>query len=68
MTPQEFYSAVEWEGGLCEAVFSYGLGPDDLDDSDPELKEAIRAMKGVEPVIDRARELLNKHDPFLEDE
>ncbi|QNL30823.1 hypothetical protein SEA_ESTES_135 [Mycobacterium phage Estes] len=63
MTPQEFYSAVEWEGGLCEAVFGYGLKAADLDDSDPELKQAILDMEIVAPVIDRARELLNKHEP-----
>lgn len=53
---------MEWEGGLCEAVFGYGLSDSDLDDSDPELKEAIREMKAMEPVIDRAREALNKHE------
>ncbi|APQ42219.1 hypothetical protein PBI_MRMAGOO_137 [Mycobacterium phage MrMagoo] len=66
MTPQEFYQKVEWEGGLAEAVFSYGLNDSDLDDSDPVLKEAIRAFSVMGQLYDRANYLLQKHDPFLE--
>lgn len=62
MTPEEFWAKCDWEGGLLEAVFGYGLDADDLDDSDPELKRAIRDLKAVEPVIDRARSLLSKYE------
>lgn len=34
-TTQEFADKVDWEGGLYEAVTSYGLKPEDLDDDAP---------------------------------
>lgn len=39
MTPEEFISKVDYEGGPVAAML-YGLKVDDLDDSDPVLKSA----------------------------
>lgn len=45
MTPQEWLNKAEWEGGLIEAVGSYGLTSDYLDDSAPDgFKEAIDTL------------------------
>jgi hypothetical protein len=42
MTIDEFAAKVEWEGGLWEAVTSYGLSEKDLDDDvDPAMYERI---------------------------
>ncbi|WP_195167154.1 hypothetical protein [Mycobacteroides abscessus] len=44
-TPQEFYAKVEWEGGISDAILGYGLDENDLDDSDPELKAAVKEFR-----------------------
>lgn len=44
-TPKEFYSKVEWEGGISDAILGYGLDENDLDDSDPELKAAVKEFR-----------------------
>lgn len=62
MTPGEFYQKCDYEGGLLEAVFGYGLTADDLDDSDPGLKQAIRELAAIAPLVDRAKDLLYAHE------
>ncbi|SHX44341.1 Uncharacterised protein [Mycobacteroides abscessus subsp. massiliense] len=58
-TPEEFYSRVEWEGGISEAILEYGLTEDDLDDSDPELKAAVKEFrKAATGPEERLRKLL----------
>lgn len=48
MTPGEFLSKAEWEGGLEEAILGYGLTEDDLDkDSAPDLWEAVKNFREV---------------------
>jgi hypothetical protein len=41
MTPREFMDKCVWEGGDLISGFEYGLGPVDLDNSDPEFKKLI---------------------------
>lgn len=41
MNPYEFAAKVDWEGGLYEALFGYGLKSSDVDDEYPELKTAL---------------------------
>lgn len=44
MTPHEFAAKVDWEGGLYEAVTSYGLSEKDLNrDDDPEFYDHVAA-------------------------
>lgn len=40
MSPKDFLSKLNWEGGLFEG-FTYGLRVEDLDNSDPDFNEII---------------------------
>lgn len=43
MTPQDVANKVDWEGGLFDTAFEYGLKSDDMEDS--ELKTAWARME-----------------------
>lgn len=67
MNPRNFFTKCEWEGGGLFEGFDYGLTPDDLDNSDPELKELVqrayvnfRHFKDIDDLID--------YESYLEDE
>jgi len=66
MTPMDLADKVEWEGGVLAAIV-YGIGPDDLDDSNPDLKSAwialCKAHKEFAPLVEAVEEQL----PELED-
>lgn len=61
-TLQEFANKCDWEGGLLDTVFDYGLGPEDVED--PKLAYLLRQLKAIEPIIDEIRSIL----PGAEDE
>lgn len=54
MTPKEFAGKVEWEGGLYDALFGYGLKSSDLEDG--ELKDAIESVESWAPDFIEAME------------
>lgn len=49
MTDEEFAAKVDWEGGLYEALFGYGLKSTDLDNQDGVLAQAIRQIESLAP-------------------
>lgn len=47
-SPSELYDKVDWEGGLFETAFGYGIESDDIDDSTElgaRLKDAWAKME-----------------------
>jgi len=57
VTREDLAAKADWEGGLCEAIFGYGLKSSDLPKNAPsEIKQAFRALEAVKPQVD----LLNK--------
>lgn len=61
---QEVANKADWEGGLLEFVFGYGVDPDEMPDA--ELSDAVRDLLAMEPLIDRVKQLLP--EPGEEDE
>ncbi|SHT53858.1 Uncharacterised protein [Mycobacteroides abscessus subsp. abscessus] len=62
-TPQEFWQKCDYEGGVCDAILGYGLDETDLDDSDPELKEAVKAFRlAARDPLDKLQDLLEKYE------
>ncbi len=60
-TPQEFADKCDWEGGLLETVFGYGLGPDDIDLNSPDgpaLASLLAKLLAVSPIVDQILALL----------
>lgn len=57
-TRQDFANASDWEGGLLDFVFGYGVAPEDVPESDTELREAIEAVIACGPAIEHLRSLL----------
>lgn len=49
MTPDEFSEACDWSGGLVYAMFDGINNEDDLNNEDPELKEAWNTLCEVWP-------------------
>ncbi|WP_165704903.1 hypothetical protein [Mycobacteroides abscessus] len=53
---------VDWEGGLAEAILEYGLDEEDLDESDPELKTAVKEFRqAAAGPYERLNTLLRKY-------
>lgn len=66
-TIDEVFSKVDWEGGLYEAAFGYGLSSASIDkNSLPELHEAWVAMEDAyrvfEPAFERVQKMLDEVD------
>jgi hypothetical protein len=59
-TRQEFAEHCDWEGGLLETVFGYGVDPASLPDG--ELADAIRELLKVEPLIRRIEKMLDSEE------
>jgi hypothetical protein len=38
---QDLANKAEWEGGIIDMLFGYGLKPEDVPEDDTELREAI---------------------------
>ncbi len=47
MTPEEFASKIEWEGGIFEAL-DYGLKSTDIDPTAPKAAELIEIWRELE--------------------
>lgn len=62
MNRRELASKIDYEGGLVEAAFFYGLSPDDIDTDDTELVAAwtamVEAWKQFEPAMHKVQDLL----------
>lgn len=57
-TRQEIADKADYEGGVLDFVFGYGLSVDDLPEADLELREALRDLLACKPAIDRFEALL----------
>ena len=67
-TVGEVYDKVDWEGGLFETAFGYGLTAESFEDNDNlrELKAAWAEMHRVfkehfEPAYDKVDEILSNY-------
>ena len=52
MSDEDFCNKVQWEGGLFEAMFGYGLKASDLADQDGDLAKAVGKLEALRPQID----------------
>lgn len=64
-TIDEVFSKVDWEGGLYEAAFGYGLPSESIDkEALPELHEAWVQMESAyrlfEPAFERVQKMLDE--------
>ena len=65
MTPEEFASKLDWEGGLYELVTSYGLSPDRLEDG--ALKDSYtKFYDGIKKLTNLEAEV-RKHISDIDD-
>ena len=65
MTIQEFIDKMEWEGGLAEALFGYGISWRNIKASTPEEGEILKLIHQLEPAQEIYRKLvslLNEYD------
>lgn len=56
MTDEDFAGKAEWEGGILEAMFGYGLKADDLADQTTPLAVAVRKLEDMRDQIEGALE------------
>lgn len=48
---EEFAAKVEWEGGIIETIFVYGLGSDRLANKDGALYKAVVNLEALGPKL-----------------
>lgn len=63
---QELADKADWEGGIEDMLFGYGLSVDDVPEDDTELREAIGEALKARMWIEKIRSLLP--EPGYEDE
>ena len=44
-TDLEFANKIDWEGGILEALFDYGLSSDTLDNTQGELFQSVQELE-----------------------
>lgn len=54
----ELFDKTEWEGGLAEFIFGYGVGLEELPEGDTELREAFAEVLKAVPAFNRLEEML----------
>lgn len=59
---QELSSKADYEGGILDMLFGYGLSVDDVPEDDVELREAIAACLAAKPAIAHLESLLPEPD------
>lgn len=55
---QEVADKADWEGGVLDFVFGYGLFVDELPEDDQELRDALTELLAMRPVIEKFKSLL----------
>lgn len=55
---QEVADKADYEGGVLDFVFGYGLSVDDLPEDDMELRDALAALLAMRPALDHFKDLL----------
>lgn len=63
---QEIADKADYEGGLLEFIFGYGLEVDDLPEDDTVLRSALEAVLEMRPRIEALERLLP--EPYQDDE
>lgn len=61
---------IEWEGGIIEAIFGYGLHADDLDDKTTDLYKSAKTVDDIlngEEFRDAIRSLEDELDKLDEE-
>jgi hypothetical protein len=59
-TRQELANKIDWEGGIFDMIFGYGLYLDDLPEGDKELLAALSNLKILQPGFEAAVARLEK--------
>lgn len=49
---QELANKSDYEGGILEMLFGYGLSVEDVPEDDQELRDAITACLTIKPALD----------------
>jgi hypothetical protein len=60
LTEEDFFDTVECEGGILEAIFSYGIKPSDIEPG--EVRDLVKEISSVEPFLQR---LLDKSNAYF---
>ncbi len=55
---QDLANKADYEGGILEMLFGYGLSVDDVPEDDQELRDAIAACLTIKPALDHLESLL----------
>ncbi len=55
---QELADKADYEGGIVDMLFGYGLEPDDVPEDDVELRLAIAEALKAEPWIEKINAML----------
>jgi hypothetical protein len=55
----ELFCKADYEGGILELIFGYGLSLDDLPENDPELRQAVADVLAAGPAIERLEWMLD---------
>lgn len=68
MTPGEWMAKADYEGGVLDAVFGYGLTEADLDEQSGEFYEALRELCALKGRIRDLTDVLYQTEPDDEDD
>ena len=65
---QELANKADWEGGIDELIFGYGLTLDELpDDASDEVRQLVGKLLGVKDALWRLQELMPEPSDADED-
>lgn len=62
MTPQEFIDKCDWEGGILEGIFGYGLRSKHLDIQEGEFYDAVVRLESMREEIEEQIEIIMSYD------
>lgn len=68
MTPGQWLAKADYEGGVLDAIFGYGLKETDLDEQSGEFYEAVKAIRALRSQIEENLQVIYRIEPDYEDE
>lgn len=61
-TPQEFYEKCDYEGGVLDGIFGYGLRATDLAVQEGPFYEAVKELAGMARRVRELEEVIQNFD------
>lgn len=62
MTPEEFIDRCDWEGGIWNGIFGYGLKETDLDRTEGEFYDAVKELSSMRERIQKLTDIINSYE------